>query len=171
MKTDEEFITRKQIRLENFDYSSNGAYFVTVCVKDRMRILSEIVVGAIHESPAVKLTKIGEIIKCALEKTENKFENATITDYVIMPDHVHVVFVLSDKNRAIRESPLQKRSELSKIIGFFKSSVSKEIHKTDQNLDIWQRGYYEHIIRDENDLFEIRQYIENNPRKWVLENK
>ena len=171
MKTDDEFITRKQIRLENYDYSSNGAYFVTVCTKDRQRILSDITVGAIHESPAVKLTKYGEITIGALAKTENRFDNATITDYVIMPDHIHIVLVLLDKKRAIRESPLQKRSELSKIIGFFKTSVSKEIHKMNPDLDVWQRGYFEHIIRNENDLYEIRKYIENNPKKWVLEDK
>ncbi len=171
MDRNDTFEKRKQLRLENFDYSSNGAYFITVCTRDRRRILSDIVVGAIHESPAVKLTNFGKIAENTLYVLSDKYKNVTISDYVIMPDHVHFIVVLHDAERAIRESPLQKRSELSKIIGFFKSTVSKESHKIKPDLDFWQRGYYEHIIRSENDMSEVCNYIKTNPQKWANENK
>jgi len=171
MNQNDTFEKRKQLRLKNFDYSSNGAYFVTVCTCERRRILSDIVVGAIHESPAVKLTNFGKIAEITLCALSDKYKNVTILNYVIMPDHVHFIVVLHDAERAIRESPLQKRSELSKIVGFFKATVSKNINKTYSKTTLWQRGYYEHIIRSENDMSEICNYIKTNPQKWANENK
>ena len=158
---------RKQIRLTNYDYSQNGAYFVTLCTNDMKPLFSRITVGAIHESPAiVELTEYGTILKNTIDALSDRF-CITVSNYVIMPNHIHLLIIID--NRAIRESPLQsKRSLISKSIGYLKMNVSKEIHKTNSELIVWQRSYYDHIIRNEEDYINHLQYIDENPRKWLI---
>lgn len=103
---------RKPYRLKEYDYSSAGAYFITVCTHNRKCILSRVV-------------------------------------------------------GAIRESPLQARSLISKIVGYIKMNSSKEIHRFKPDLQIWQRNYFDHIIRDDNDYLNIIEYIQTNPGKWT----
>jgi len=160
---------RKPTRLKGYDYSTPGAYFVTICTHDRKCLFSNIV-GAIHESPENKLTKYGEILKRIIETLHDRF-NVSIPKYVIMPNHIHLIIEIynDDEKRAIRESPLQyHRSVIDKIVGFLKMNVSKKIHKTD-NEKIWQRSYHDHIIRGEKDYQRILEYIDMNPSKWELD--
>ena len=163
---------RKQNRLKNYDYSSNGAYFITICTKDKAQILSHIsgnknTVGAIHESPAkVALSQYGLIINDVIKRLNVRF-NINVSNYVIMPNHVHLMIEID--NRAIRESPLQsKRSIISKAIGYLKMNSSKEAHYIDSELQLWQRSFHDHIIRNEEDYLMHLQYIDENPRKWLL---
>ena len=87
-----------------------------------------------------------------------------------MPNHVHlIVEIIPNDMRAIRESPLQSRSVISQIVGFIKANSSKEIHKINPDLDVWQRGFYDHIIRDKHDYEEISKYIHENPLKWQFD--
>ena len=169
MKTDEEFITRKQIRLENFDYSSNGAYFVTVCTKDRQRLFGEIEKTPVGAALRGRPNNPHKMIEKWVFEIEKKYNNAKVDYYVIMPDHIHFILILSGDHTG---SPLQR------IMNWFKTMTTNEYIKGIKegkymsfDKKLWQRGYFEHIIRNENDLYEIRQYIENNPKKWVLENK
>ncbi len=158
---------RKNIRLRDVDYSAPGAYFITICTKDRSQMLSNIV-GAIHESPAenVKLTQCGEIVDKYISLAQTRF-NIEINHYVIMPNHVHCILeIIPNDLWAIRESPLQSRSVVSQVVGFIKANSSKEIHKINPDLDVWQRGFYDHIIRDKHDYEEILKYIYENPLKW-----
>lgn len=157
---------RKRLRLQNFDYSSQGAYFITICTYERKNILSRIV-GAIHESPETKLTDYGEIAEKAIKQIP-KHLNATIESYVIMPNHIHLLILIADnkETRAIRESPLQKRSIISKTVGYIKMYASKEIHNRFGNITVWQRGFHDHIIRDQKDYEKISKYIYENPIKW-----
>ena len=138
---------RKQNRLENFDYSSGGAYFITICVKDRKKILSKIV-GAIHESPEIKLTPYGKILDNHIKNLNARF-NINVDKYVIMPDHIHLIITINE--RSIRESTLQGRSIISKAIGFLKMNTSRDIHNAGYKGNIWQRSYYDHIIRNPKD--------------------
>ena len=205
---------RKQIRLPEYDYSSAGVYFVTICTHEKRRILSDVVVGAIHESPAaeVRLTAAGEIVEEVLQALPQRFPNVQIDHFVIMPNHVHLLVQITGyrairesplrtgtdiskslvgavherpvqggvtsgtipgesddcHRRALREAPLQgARSLLSKAIGFLKMNSSKRIHALDPDLIVWQRSYYEHIVRNEHDYREIWKYIEGNPGKWT----
>lgn len=160
---------RKQIRLSEYDYSSAGVYFVTICTYENRRILSDIIVGAIHESPAagVQLTAAGNVVLQVLQSLPHRFPELQIDHYVIMPNHVHLLLRITEE-RALREAPLQdKRSLLSKAVGFLKTNSSKEIHRMDPDLIVWQRSYYEHIVRNEQDYQEIWRYIEGNPGKWT----
>lgn len=169
---------RKRLRLENYDYSADGLYFLTVCTHDKRSLFSEIV-GAIHESPdqasiRCLLTPYGSIVESVIRMLPLQFEAASVTDYIIMPDHVHMIVALSrpEDLRAIHESPLRaasqtKRSELSKLVGFFKMQVSKRIHEFEPELSVWQRGYYDHVIRDLEDYKIRAEYIATNPLRWL----
>ena len=161
---------RKDIRLKNVDYSEPGAYFITICTKNKCKMLSNIV-GAIHESPEedIKLTEYGKIVDEYIKFAQTRF-NISINHYVIMPNHVHLIIEITpDSVRAIHESPLQPRSVVSQVIGFIKANSSKEIHNIHPKLDVWQRGFYDHIIRDKCDYEEISKYIHENPLKWQFD--
>ena len=166
MDKEKELSQRKRLRLKNFDYSTPGAYFVTVCTHNRKCTLSR-VVGAIHESPEIQLTEYGKIVD-RLINTIPQQSLATIDRYVIMPNHIHLVIMITDSDelRAIRESPLRGRSVISKIIGYIKMNASKEIHNRYGNEMVWQRGFHDHIIRNRNDYEKISKYIYENPIIW-----
>ena len=157
---------RKPTRLKGYDYSTPGAYFITICTHNRKYLFSNIV-GAIHELPENKLTQYGELVEQIIEILPDRF-NVFIPKYVIMPNHVHLIIEICSDNeeRAIRESPLQyHRSVIDKMVGFLKMNVSKKIHNTD-NEKIWQRSYHDHIIRCEKDYQKIWEYIDTNVIRW-----
>ena len=128
-------------------------------------------VGAIHESPEIKLKPYGEIVSEIIANVPDKL-NVVVDKYVIMPDHIHLILVITRDNaeRAIRESPLRQRSIISNVVGYIKMNASKSIRLKNNCSDpIWQRSYYEHIIRDKDDYAEIVKYIQENPLKRLYE--
>ncbi len=155
---------RKPTRLKDFDYSSPCSYFVTICTHNRKALFSSIV-GAIHESPENILTPYGKWVEKYIYQIESKYQNVKIDKYVIMPNHIHLLITITDDKRAIRESPLQGRSVLSKVCGFIKMNSSKQIHQT-YNGEVWQRSFHDHIIRGESDYLKIWEYIDSNALKW-----
>ena len=169
MDKEKELPKRKDIRLKNYDYSSPGAYFVTVCTHNRKCTLSRIV-GAIHESPEIQLTEYGKIVDRLINTIPTQ-SLATIDRYVIMPNHIHLIIMIADSEelRAIRESPLRGRSVISKIVGYIKMNTSKEIHNIHGNDTVWQRSFHDHIIRDKNDYEMISKYICENPIRWFYD--
>jgi putative transposase len=163
---------RKNIRLKEYDYSKNGAYFITICTHNRQYLFGEIV-GAIHESPdntpKIELNQNGVILQSIIENLHIRYLNIQIDKYIIMPNHVHLIVALND-DRAIRESPLQGRSLISKMVGYLKMNSSKQIRLLNQNVnDVWQRSYHDHIIRNEQEYQTIWEYIDTNPLKWELD--
>ena len=148
-----DFPKRKNLRLKDFDYSSKGCYFVTICTHNRQKLFGEIVGATLCGRPV-------QMIEKWLLEVEHKFTDVKICEYVIMPDHIH--FILS-KTGDHAGSPLRD------IIGWFKTMTTNEyIRKVREkeyppfNNKIWQRDYYEHIIRDESDFLEKAKYIQNN---------
>ena len=166
MDKEKELPQRKRLRLKNFDYSMPGAYFITICTHNRKCTLSR-VVGAIHESPEMKLTDYGKIIDEIIQNIPARYK-ANIDTYVIMPNHIHLIIIITDDEelRAIHESPLRGRSIIPKVIGYIKMNASKEIHCQHGNTTIWQRGFHDHIIRDRRDYEKIAKYIYENPLSW-----
>ena len=160
---------RKLLRWHNYDYSTPGAYFITICTNDRKNTLSGIV-GAIHESPEIKLTEYGKIADKIINNIPERFKS-TVDSYVIMPNHIHLIIVIVDdeKLREIRESPLRGRSVISKIIGYIKMNVSKEIRSRYGNIKVWQRGFNDHVIRDREEYYKILKYICQNPLRWQFD--
>ncbi|MBR2976872.1 MAG: hypothetical protein IKC50_01180 [Oscillospiraceae bacterium] len=157
---------RKPTRLAGYDYSEDGAYFITICTHNRKRLFSEIV-GAIHESPENKLTPYGKLAKQIIERLPDRY-HVSIPKYVIMPNHIHLIieFYGHNEKRAIRESPLHHRSVIDKLVGFLKMNLSKQIHSTYPD-KLWQRSYHDHIIRGEKDYRKIWEYIDTNPQRWA----
>ena len=177
MDNEKELPRRKSTRLKNFDYSSAGAYFVTICVRDRMQILSEIVrtdltsvdktiVIAVGEGLAppeitVKLKPCGEIVKEQLQLIETRFPSVTVEDYVIMPDHIHAVIFLHGKAGGASPSPT-----LDDVICAFKSLTSRSCKQKYGIEKMFQRSSAEHIVRDREDYETRRKYIYENPKRW-----
>ena len=156
----EEIRNRKSLRLKEFDYSSNAAYFVTVCSKNRANIFSS-VVGAVHpDGPRIETSPIGSIVEKHIQAIPNVYPNIFLDAYVIMPNHVHLVLRIdSPQGSAGCPTPTAK---LPKIISALKSLSSR-----DANISLWQRGYYEHICRGYRDYIDCCQYILDNPIKWA----
>lgn len=148
---------RKEIRLKEFDYSSPGAYFITICVKDRKPILSEIVGDDAHIVPKPYGAVVEKYIRNVPE----------IEKYVIMPDHIHMILRLADgsmwASTPTDANDLRPKNRIASIIRSIKVLTTKEIGQP-----IFQRSYYDHVIRNQRDYNEIWEYIENNPKKYLL---
>ena len=158
---------RKNIRLKNYDYSQNGAYFITVCTKDRRHFWGEIAVGADSISARMKLNNAGQMIDKILRVTITEFSNIRMSMYVIMPNHILMIIEIAraDMESAPTISVIVqsfKRNTTIKYIDGVKSGIYKPFNK-----NIWQRGYHDHIIRNEDEYLKIWQYIDENPFKWA----
>ena len=155
---------RKQLRLPEFDYGSPGAYFVTVCTADRRETLAEIRRGDPCGRPDVMLSELGAVAESVFPKVEILY-GVTFDCTVIMPDHIHFILFLPERRATARVAPT-----LGQIVGAYKSIVANEWRNMRPAGEItgklWQRNFYEHVIRNETDLEETRRYIADNPSKW-----
>lgn len=164
--------TRKPIRLEDYDYSRNGAYFVTVCTKDKMCIFWEpdnkyqpiesdsTYVGAncVRPQKRIRLSEYGKIVKNELNKINSIYDNTVkISKYVIMPNHIHLIIDIDNPDIG----RTQFAPTISRIIKQFKGAVTKQI-----GFSLWQRSFYDRIIRNGKEYSAYWQYIENNPVNW-----
>ena len=157
---------RRSIRLKEYDYTQNGAYYVTICTQDKKCVLSNIV------NEKTILTNYGKIVEEEWLKTKSIRPYVDLDYYVIMPNHFHGIISINKFVRATRRvAPTQTLppNSLGSIIGQFKSNATKKIRKLGYKNFKWQRNYYEHIIRNDDDLNRIREYIKNNPLKWMMD--
>ena len=139
---------KKRRRLKDFDYSSNGAYFITFCTFDKVnQFWTE---DGFTNLQDITLSSFGKIMQTAIENIPSIYPNVSVDQYVIMPNHVHMILVLSDAQTSV---PV--------IINQLKRIVTKQI-----GYSIFQRSYHDHIIRNQADYEKIWEYIEDNPRKW-----
>ena len=162
---------RKHPRLKGYDYN-NGAYFITLCIKNGHEILGQIVGRGIPDAPyAIELTEYGKNLCNVIIFINKKFNNITINKYVIMPNHVHmIVFVekngnIDMKNTGAFRKPRPTNAMIPKLI----SSIKRYTNKS-AGFKMWQNNYNDRIIRNENEYQNIWNYIENNPEK-LIENK
>ena len=146
---------RKPTRLKEYDYSTNGYYFITICTRGRKNILSNIVGEGLCALPRVNLTPIGKEVEKSIEHINN-YEGVVVDKYVIMPNHIHLIIGI--KTGGDGTPPLR----VYDIIGRFKSYTTNKYCNV-----MWQRSFHDHIIRGEKDYIEICKYIENNPAKWL----
>ena len=153
---------RKHPRLKSFDYSTPGAYFVTICTQNKRCLLSSIVGRGL--APAENhLTEYGKIAMEQLFLLEKRYDFLKIDQYVIMPNHVHVIFILSQTAGA---SP---RPTMTDIVCAYKSLTTRECKKVKPIDKLFQTSFYEHVVRGQEDYDEIAEYIVNNPKKWELD--
>ena len=154
---------RKSTRLQNYDYSQNGAYFITICTKYRKKILSNIIVGTplpgCPQKPCVELLWHGEIADQYIRQMDAFYEHLSVDQYVVMPDHIHLLITIHGGHPGTGVPT--RTSEIARFIGSLKRFCNKEYGE-----NVWQPRYYDHIIRNQEDYNEIWEYIENNPLKW-----
>ncbi|HBY21129.1 MAG TPA: transposase [Clostridiales bacterium] len=148
---------RKNVRLPNYDYSTKGGYFVTICLNQK-----ECILGNIENDTLIKNEK-NIMVETCLKKINEMYLNVKVDEYVIMPNHIHMIINILEEGKV----------KISNIIQWFKTITTNEYikgvkekgwEKFDKKL--WQRNYYEHVIRNEKELYEIRKYIQENPIAW-----
>ncbi|HRS90694.1 MAG TPA: hypothetical protein P5028_01435 [Candidatus Marinimicrobia bacterium] len=158
---------RRSIRLQGYDYSQQGAYFITVCTQNRECLFGEILNGE------MRLNEFGKMARQCWFEIPNHFPHVQLDEYIIMPNHIHGIIVLNDIVGAKNFSPQQyitpfrsPSKTIGSIIRGFKIGVTKWFRQNTDIYVVWQRNYYEHIIRNDGELNRIRQYIIDNPKKW-----
>ena len=161
--------SRRSIRLKEFDYSQTGSYFVTIVTHQRRCLFGEVVDGK------VQLNSVGTIVSEIWSDLPNRFPNVSVDMFVVMPNHIHVIlnveaqFIAPSDPPHRREGVMNRAPTLGQITRSFKAASTRRIRQTSDIEVVWQRNYYEHVIRNEESLNRIRQYILDNPLKWELD--
>ena len=172
---------RRSIRLRGYDYSRCGAYFVSICTKDRTCLFGDI------ENQEMALNDAGRMVDKWYVELENKFQDIRCDEYIIMPNHFHAIIqntgpvgadlcVCPDDDRHGRTSGEHTGSPLHRVIQWFKTMTTNGYIRGVKQYGwvpfagrLWQRNYYEHIVRNENEMSRIREYIRNNPAQWATD--
>jgi putative transposase len=172
---------RKRNRLLEFDYSTSNYYFITICVNHLLPKLGEVLEGNMI------LNDYGSIVKEKLSDLPNKYNYVDLDEFVIMPNHVHSIIIIDRANAPTVLSVAKKLSPdystqtsldlslqpkikpLSELVGVFKTTSSKAIHEAGLHDFKWQRSFYDRIVRNEKELYNIRKYVNQNPLKWEIE--
>ncbi len=167
MKKSHRYYRDESRRLESWDYSTPGGYFVTICSHLKRPYFGKITNGKLC------LSSIGKIVAEEWEKTGTLRKNVKLDEYTIMPNHLHGIIILQESvgtpRRGVHKNSTLRSDSLGSIVGQFKSACTRRIRSTFNKEFAWQSRYYDHIIRDENDLFRIIKYVRENPSKWALD--
>lgn len=163
---------RKHLRLKGFDYSQTGVYFLTICTQNRKNVLSTIVGEGF---PLPKLSPYGEIVDEWIQKIPEKYPEAFVDCYVIMPNHIHILLSIVKDDVKGDRSDAGGRGNPSPtadtIVGWLKYHITKEINQS-RGLardKIFQRSFFDHIVRNRDDYNEIYKYIYENPMRWYYD--
>ena len=153
-----EFQKRKQIRLTEYDYSTPNAYFITICTNNRKNLFWHAVRTIINRPENVPLTNLGMLVRQSVEDIPKHYPVVSVEHFVIMPNHVHLLLQI---NAGSDRRPMAAPT-ISMVINQTKGVVSKKA-----GFSVWQKGFYDHVIRSEQDYSDIWSYIEGNPCKWA----
>ena len=155
---------RKAPRLREWDYSTPGAYFLTICTAGKQCILSRIrtVGGGVLDAPKPELSAYGKIVEKTLLDIDRQYSYLSIDNYVIMPNHIHLLVSVTDNGASGTPPPTAANEAIPKMVSTLKRFTNKAC-----GVQLWQRSFHDHIIRSEKDYLEIWQYIDSNPARWV----
>lgn len=158
---------RKQNRLTEYDYSQNGAYFVTICTAEHRCIFWKNCVGALTERPLgqYQLSPAGEVVNRIILNIPRIYPGITVEKYIVMPNHVHLLLLFqqySDFSTADGGRSVSAPTQLAEVVKHMKGFASREIGK-----GIWQKGFHDHVVRNDADFRRIWTYIDENPLKWA----
>ena len=158
---------RRSIRLQHYDYTQNGAYFITLCTQNHTCLFGQIISGEMH------LNNAGEMLEFHWLSLIDRFDKIELDEFVIMPNHFHAIINITNLMMTNARPCRKVDSTLGQIVGTFKSlSTNDYIRNVKQNnwhrfdKKLWQRNFYEHIIRDETAYYQILEYIQTNPLRW-----
>ena len=146
---------RKLQRLSGYDYSNENCYFVTICTNAKKCIFGK----------PDELNELGKIAENELQSISERFDGVRVAKYVVMPNHIHAVIIIGCDG-AERSKPYPT---LSTVVGSFKSGTARKIHEICPDIDVWQKSFYDTIIRNGKAGSEICKYIDENPLKWQLD--
>ena len=152
---------RRSIRLQGYDYSQAGMYFVTLCTRNRECLFGEIV------DETMRLNPVGQIVADSWAWLAQRYEHVELDEWVVMPNHLHGIVVINDHCKGgSRTAPTKP---IGRLIGAYKTVSTKQANTFRQTpwLLLWQRNYWERIVRDEAELLSIQEYICNNPAQWT----
>lgn len=152
---------RKLMRLKDYDYSQDGYYFITTCIKNREELFWEV------KNNRMILSPYGEIVMKQWLWLQEQYNYVKLDEFIIMPNHFHGILIINNVGNG-RDHSLQKIKSLSGLIGAFKTRASKFIHQTGNVNFQWQKSFYDRIIRNEGELDKIREYIINNTLDWFF---
>ena len=155
---------RKKTRLPGWNYSEEGIYFLTICTKDRKSLLSRIVGCGILDAPYVERSDYGQIVEKSLCFLSKNNPDICLEKWVIMPNHVHILLSVHPDRNDSGASGMPRPT--NGIVPRFVSSLKRYTNRI-CGVKLWQNGYHDHIIRDEDDFCRIWQYIDNNPAAWL----
>ena len=149
---------RKQNRLTEYDYSTPHAYFIIICTNNRRNLFWMNTGAIIHDPKEVKLSKYGMIVDASIKEISKHYPAVSVDNYAIMPNHVHLLLQIhTDCGGRSMIAPT-----ISTVVRLMKGSVSKQV-----GFSVWQKGFHDHVVRNETDYQEIWKYIAGNPIKWV----
>jgi len=168
MKNDSPRRHRRSIRLTGYNYSRAGAYFVTICTRERACLFGQVIDGT------MRLNGTGRMVEREWERTATVRPDIEIDTFVVMPNHFHGIIVIRPGRGTLQRAPTTERfgkptsNTIPTIIRLFKSTTTKQINEARRapGVPVWQRNYYEHVIRNEQSLSRVRQYIADNPGQW-----
>jgi putative transposase len=164
---EESYPQRHNTRLHSYDYTWQGAYFVTICTHDKQSLFGDI------PGNRIRLNPYGEIVDSVWKGIPLHYPEVKNDVFIIMPNHVHGIIFIQDRRRSgPRPAPTTKHP-LSEIVRAFKSYSSRKIneHRHSEGTPVWQRSYYEHVIRSEEEFTRIGEYILNNASKWETDHE
>ncbi len=148
---------RKPTRLKDYNYSSDGAYFITICTHKKQNLFGNIVGEGLCALPSIILSPIGKIVEESIKYISESYIGIMVDKFVIMPNHIHLIIRIDNGTGGHGDPPLQVQD----VIGRLKSFTTNKYGKT-----LWQRSFHDHIIRGEEDYLKIWNYIDTNPQKW-----
>ncbi len=166
---------RRSIRLPEYDYAQPGAYFITICTHQRACLFGKIVDGE------MLLNEMGRLVQYEWNKTQQIRPEIELDQFVIMPNHFHAIIWVHDGRGTARRAPTGESTpeqfgkpvvgSIPTIVRAFKSAVTRQInfYRNTPGMPVWQRNYYERVIRNEVEMNAVREYIVNNPQQWALD--
>ena len=164
----EKYPKRKKIRLEGYDYNTAGLYFITVCTKEKKKLLCNIqdppVGSIVLDAPLIQMSKYGEIVERRLRVMRDFYEDIKLDDYVVMPNHVHMMIRVIDVGSGASGTTLPTMNKVGRFVGTFKRFTNREI-----GFDIWQSGSNDRIVRSDEEYIAYMEYMEANPRRWLTD--
>ena len=171
-RVDPEKHHRRSIRLKGYDYAQEGVYFVTVCTQNRACLF-----GAVADGE-MQLNNAGEIAKAAWDDMPARFPSVRLDAFIVMPNHVHGIIIVgaqfiapSDGFDGTNQGVMNYAPTLGDMVRAYKAASTRLIRQAGTPAFAWQRTYYEHVVRDEESLSRLRQYILDNPARWAFDHE
>ena len=153
---------RRSIRMRGYDYSQPGSYYVTLCTEGKEHLFGQIVEGEMHRN------ECGDCVARCWQWLAKQYPYIDLDEWIVMPNHLHGIINITDSRGGSRTA-LTKRKTLGSLVGAFKTVSTEDINQLrgTPTRTLWQRDFYDHIIRNEDELNKIREYIRTNPLQWA----